>query len=356
MRILFDIGHPGHVHFYKHAAWKLMEKGHEVFFSARDKDVTLSLLKQYRFPYRTLSSIGKNKFGLYREFIEREFALLRLVKSFKPDVMTEIGGVFIAPIGKLLGIPTIVFTDTEHASINKVLAYPFASAICTPTSFTDNLGDRQIRYAGSHELAYLSPQYFQPDPQVLKEINVREDEPFIVLRFVAWKASHDIGQQGFTLNVKRQVIKTLEKYGRVFITSEEPLPEEFEPYRITLPPHRIHDLMYYARLLMGDGSTMAEEAGILGTPAIYSSTLAHRMGYLIELMGRYQLVYSYYDPQEALEQAVRILEQPDSKAEWLRRRDRMLSEKIDVTKFLVDTLENYPNYVGGKLKGQVISA
>jgi len=71
--------------------------------------------------------------------------------------------------------------------------------------------------------------------------------------------------------------------------------------------------MYYARLLMGDSATMATEAAILGTPAVHSSTMALNMGNFVELMDRYQLVYSYYGPQEALEQAVRILEQPIQK-------------------------------------------
>ena len=49
MKILIDIGHPGHVHFFKHAVWELQKRGHEVFFSAREKDVTLLLLEHYKF-------------------------------------------------------------------------------------------------------------------------------------------------------------------------------------------------------------------------------------------------------------------------------------------------------------------
>lgn len=58
MRVLVDIGHPGHVHFYKHAIWELQARGHEVLVSAREKDVTRALLDHYGFPYRNLSTIG----------------------------------------------------------------------------------------------------------------------------------------------------------------------------------------------------------------------------------------------------------------------------------------------------------
>jgi predicted glycosyltransferase len=165
-----------------------------------------------------------------------------------------------------------------------------------------------------------------------------EGEPFTVLRFVAWKASHDRGQQGFSIETKRKIVQTLSRYGRVFITSETPLPEEFEPYRINVPPHRIHHVLYYARLFMGDGATMATEAGILGTPAVRASSLALNMGNFVELMERYKLAYSYYNPAEALRKAVELLEQQDTKAEWRQRRERLLAEKIDVTRFVVDLL------------------
>jgi predicted glycosyltransferase len=320
----------------------LQKRGHEILFSARDKDVTISLLEHYKFKYLVLSAIGNDRIGLIREFIQREIALAQLIRKFKPDIAGGIGGEFVTPIAKLFGIPAVVFTDSEPVPIDKILTYPIADAICTPTCFQKDLGKRHIRYEGYHELAYLSPAYFIPDPHVLGEIGVGDNEPFIVLRFVAWKASHDIGQKGFSIDRKRMIVETLARYGRVFITSERQLPKELEPFRLTLPAYKVHDLMYYAQLLMGDGATMATEAALLGTPAVRSSTMALNMGNFVELMEKYQLVYSYYDPDEALQQAIKILETPNSKREWQLRRDQMLAEKIDVTKFVIDTLENFP--------------
>ena len=150
MRVIVDIGHPGHVHFYKHVIWRLQKEGHKTLISARDKDVTLDLLDHYALPYRTLSTIGSGHWGMAKEFLQREWALLRLVRDFNPDVVTEIGGVFVAPICKLLGKPSVVFTDSEHVRIDRYLTYPFASEVCTPACFKRDIGKSHIRYPGYH--------------------------------------------------------------------------------------------------------------------------------------------------------------------------------------------------------------
>jgi predicted glycosyltransferase len=338
-RILVDIGHPGHVHFYKHAIRWLRDEGHDVLIAARDKDVAIRLLDHYGFPYRTVSAAGSGRWGMVRELVQRERALLQLIREFDPDVVTEIGGLSIALIGWLLRKPTVVFTDTEHVEINRYLTYPFASVICTPACFKRDLGKRHVRYEGFQELAYLHPDYFRPDPTVLDELGVSGGQPFIVLRFVAWKASHDLGQEGLSFSFKREVVETLSRYGRVFITSEAELPAEFKPHQIHVPPHRIHDVLAFARLYLGEGATMATEAGLLGTPSIYVSSLVGTMGNFEELMDRYGLVYSTGDPSEALRQAVQLMELKDPKAELGRRRDRLLADKIDVARFVFELLE-----------------
>jgi predicted glycosyltransferase len=339
MRILIDIGHPGHVHFFKHAMVALKKRGHDLLICARNKDVTLQLLTQFGFSYRTLSEIGDGALGLPMEFFKREWRLIRTVKSFNPDIMAAIGGLFIAPVAKLFKKPSIVFTDTETVPLDKYLTYPFASLICTPRSFLHKLPGRHLRYNGYHELAYLHPNYFKPDPGIWNELGITENEPFIILRFVAWKASHDIGHHGFSVTLKKELIKRLGRFGRILISSESPLPKAFEQYRIQLPPHRIHHALYYASLFLGEGATMATEAAVLGTPSIYASPMALNLGNFIELMNKYKLVLSYQDPEGALDSAIRLLEENDIKKKWGQRRDQMLAESIDVTQFMVDLLE-----------------
>jgi predicted glycosyltransferase len=341
MRILVGVGHPAHVHFFKNVIWELKRRGNEVLVAARDKDVTLALLNAYGFSYRKVSRQSKGTLGLFWEYIEHEYALYKLVRRFQPDILTEVGGIFVAPLGRVVARPAVVFTDSESVPIDKVLMYPLASVICTPGCFKKNLGAKHVRYDGYQELAYLHPRYFTPDHGVLKSLGLREGERFSILRFVAWGASHDMGQRGVGSKAKYGLVRELGKYGRVLISSEGELPSELESYRIAISPEKIHNLLYYSSLCLTEGATMATEAGLLGTPSVYVSSLASALGNFDELMNKYGLVYSFKDPQRALESALKLLQDKDARQKWQEKQERLLREKIDVTQFVVELLENY---------------
>ena len=218
-----------------------------------------------------------------------------IVKHFAPDILVGgTGGVAVAHVGKLLRLPSIVFDDTEHAKIEHALMDPFASTICTPSCYRSDLKKKHIRYNGFHELAYLHPDYFTPDPAVLTELGLTAPIPSSLSAFVSWDASHDVGQHGIL--DKLGFVRTLKPYGRILITSEGPLPQELEQYRIRIPPEKMHDLLFYAAMYIGEGATMASEAALLGTPSLLISSLVGTMGNFIELE-KYDLLYSFPDPE-----------------------------------------------------------
>ena len=342
MKVQISIGHPADVHFFKNIIWNLQRDGHEVKIVARDKDVALDLSKAYEFDYEVFP---KHRSNLLYKAIDRilvTYFFHKIANKFKPDLFMGIGGVVAAHVGKLTGKPSIIFTDTEHASLQNTLAFPFATAICTPSCFKKDLGPKQIRYNGYHELAYLHPNYFTPDPSVIDELELKESERFIILRFVAWGASHDRGHSGISMEMRRRFVSELEKYGRVLITSESELPAEFEPYRITVAPEKMHDLLYYAAMYVGEGGTMATEAAVLGTPSVYISSLVGTMGNFEELETKYGLIQSFRERVDALEATHNILSDENSKNVWQKRREILLSDKIDVTKFMTEFIEGYP--------------
>lgn len=47
---MIDIGHPAHVHLFKHLAFALMDDGWDVLFSVREKDENVALLTEYGLP------------------------------------------------------------------------------------------------------------------------------------------------------------------------------------------------------------------------------------------------------------------------------------------------------------------
>lgn len=338
MKILIDISHPAHVHFFKHATRIWQERGHMVKFVARNKEITFRLLEDYQIPYQGLSTIRKGLAHLAVEMVEHQSRLAGVAREFKPDVMLNVGGAFIAHVGKLMGIKTIVFTDTEHAKLSNGITFPFATWICTPNAYMKDLGRKQVRYNGYQELAYTHPNHFKPSPQTLTDCGLREGEPFSVLRFVSWGASHDIGQLGLSDDEKLILVNQLREHGKVLITSETPLPGELEPFKVRVSPTRIHDLLYYANLYIGEGATMASEAAQFGTPSIYINTLV--LGYINELSREYGLVEHHTIGQDAVQAALRLASNPDQKEIHQQRWQRMIKEKIDVTAWMVDFVEN----------------
>jgi len=344
MKILINIGHPAHVHLFKNMIDNLEKDGYIVKIVTRDKDVTLKLLDAYGFEYEVMSGYYNTMLGKIYDFVKTDLKLLEIAIKTKPDILIAVGDPYVAHVGKLIGKPSIVFTDTEHAKLANKLTFPFATVICTPSCFKKDLGKKQVRYNGYHELAYLHPNYFKPDSSVLDDLGLSKDDKFVILRFVSWGATHDFGQKGFDLETKEELIEEIEKRAQVFITSEKVLTKDFEKNRITIPPEKIHDLLYHATMYIGEGATMTSESAVLGTPAIYINTLG--LGYTDEEEKKYGLVYNFSNPKtaqkDALTKAIELLEDENLKKKWQKKRAKILSEKIDVTKFMTAFIENYP--------------
>ncbi len=344
MRILIEVTHPAHVHFFRIPFGEFKKRGHMVKVTARDKDVTLKLLDVYKIPYQVLSKKGKSKFALLPELILHEGRLFGVLREFKPDIILSISGSFNVHIAKVLKIPSIVFSDTEHATLSNNFTFPFADVICTPASFLNDLGRKQIRYDGYHDLAYLHPNYYVPDSTVLDYLGVQENEKYVIMRFVSWGASHDIGHRGLSDKMKKEAIREFSKYAKVFISSEQDLPEDLRRYQINIPIEKIHDAMYYSAMYFGESGTMASESAVLGTPAINISTSAQFIGVFAD-MEKHGLMYVLPEEKKALSKGIELLKQKDISEQTKFRRKQMLSGKIDVIKFVVWLVEKYPESV-----------
>ena len=343
MRILIDIGHPAQVHFCKNIIQNLEKHGHEVKITARDKDLTQRLLDIYGFEYENLGKIQKGLFNKAIEMIKIDYRLYKIAKKFKPDLLISKSSIYAAHVSNIIHKPYILVHDTEHAMLANWLTFPFTDVICTPKSCKSDINPKKhVIFDSYKELAYLHPNYFKPDSSVLDDLELGKDDKFIIMRFVSWGASHDVGQCGVDFEAKKRLIKELEKYGKVFITSEAKIEKEFEKYKLNMPPEKIHDLLFYATLYVGEGATMASEAGILGTPSIYISSLFGTMGNFDDLEKNYGLVYTFQDSTLALEKALELLDNKDIKEKWQKKREKLLNEKIDVTAWMTEFIENYP--------------
>ena len=338
MNIVVDIGHPAHVHLFRNFIVRMRGHGHRVLITAAEKDIAQPLLRSYGLDFISVGRTGK---GFIRKVLSvsvLDYNLYQAVKDFHPDLLIGHGSIRCAHVAKYLGAPSLILADTEATWKEHILYAPFACVIASSTSFERDFGAKHVRHGGYHELAYLHPDHFQPDPTVLHKAGLQEKDVFFVIRFISWDATHDIGHHGFSSNGKKELVRLLNRFGRVFISSEGMLPAEFEQNRFPLAPRYMHDLLAYASLCVSEGATMASEAAVVGTPAVFVSTLVH--GYIKEQENRYQLVRTFADETAALKAIEEMVRGGHAKREWQKKREVMLGEKIDLTRWMVEFVEH----------------
>ena len=344
MNILIDIAHPAHVHLTRNTFFELIKKGHYVFVTVKDIPSAKQLLDLYGIPYIYLGGKSDSLFGKALLQLKYNYILWKIVKRNKIEIAFG-SSLTIAQLSKITKVKSIILDDDddEVEPLFVKYAHPVANYILSPAC-TIRKTKKMIGYSGYHELAYLHPKRFIPDVSVLDEIGVKPGEKYFILRFNAFKAHHDVGVQGLSIENKRKLIDLLKKNGKVFITTEREIDDEFKQYQLSVSPDKAHSLMYYATMLIGDSQTMTSEAAVLGTPAIRCNTFVGRISYLNEEESKYRLTYGFLPKDSDLFflKIKELLALKNLKEEWAIRREAMLADKIDVTAFFVWFIENYP--------------
>ena len=160
MRILIDIGHPGHVHLLKHTYFRLLQNGHDVWVTVKDIPIAKDLLKKYNVKYIDLGKKRDSLIGKALTQINFNFKILKLVRKNK----IEIGlgtSMTLAHISKLTKMKSIILDDDddEVQPLFVKYAHPFADTILSPFSLIGHRKSKKtIFYSGFHELAYLHPK------------------------------------------------------------------------------------------------------------------------------------------------------------------------------------------------------
>ena len=344
MNILLDINHPAHVHLLRNVYAMLVEHGNQVLVTVKEIPSAMKLLDMFGIPYVNL---GKKDDALAKKGLDQllyDLRILKLVRKHHIDLGVG-SSINLTHVGRLCKMKSIILDDDddEVEPLFVKFGHPFADVILSPVD-TPRKSRKTIYVNAYHELSYLHPNRFSPDPSVLKDADVEDGEPYFVLRFNAFKAHHDVGVVGLTIENKRRLVEYLKAKGKVFITTERNIDDEFKPYQLKVSPEKAHSLMYYATMLVGDSQTMTSEAAVLGTPAIRCNTFVGRIHYLEEEEHKYNLTFGFRPEQsEAMFAKIdELLSMPNLKEEWQRRRQKMLSEKIDYAQFLTWFIENYP--------------
>jgi len=335
MKILIDIGHPGHVHYYKNLILDKQFSDLEFMVIARDKEPipTLLSINNINFVKRKpgrLTKIGKLWYLIYGNLF-----LLRKAMKFKPDILLSHGGIYTALAGFLLKNEVITTEDTELATLSHKISRRFSNYILTPSVFSVNLGKKQRMFDSYMEYAYLNDTYFKKDDKVLSKYGLNKDDRYVLIRLVDWTAHHDFDVEKLSANDKTDIINELSKNYKLILSYETSIPKNLEKYVLNIEPQDLHHLLAYASLYIGEGATTASEAAILGTPAIYVNPM--QVCYCKDQEDNYQLSYNLMNKVSILEKAKELL--GVDKSEYIRRAQIMAEDKIDTTKFLYNFIK-----------------
>lgn len=338
MRVLIDIGHPGHVHLFRPFAQNMIKMGNDVLFTCRQKEFEIELLNAAGFEYISFGNHFKSKKGKILGLLIFTIKMIWTSLKFKPDLYLSHGSIYAAISAFMLGKSHLSFEDSGNMEQIRIYR-PFTKVILTPEGLSEDLGKKQIRYNSYHEMAYLHPKYFSPDINKLKPLDIKSDEDFALLRFVSWNATHDVGQGGLTNEQKIELVNYLSSRMRLLISAEGDVPKEFQPYLIRIEPSDIHHVLAFARIVVSEGATMASEAGVLGTQAIYVNSLARCYN---DDQEKYGTVFNFRDGTGVLEK-LKVLLKESQKPKKLN--SILLKDKIDLTAYLTWVVNNYPSCV-----------
>lgn len=337
MNILIDIGHPAHVHFFRTFISSAKEKGHNLTIVTRNKEITNNLLDSYKIPYINISTPQKGAIKLISELVRHWYKIIQIIKKERIQIAMSISGLFTSLPATICKIPNINFTDTEDATISNRISFPFSSYIVTPNFFLYDIGKRHIRYNGLHELAYLKDFNTERIRERLTYLGM--PERYVILRLVANDVLHDADIKGITDESILRIISRLQRFGKIFITSQKGLTNNLKPYSLNIPIEEIHTIMAGAILFVGESPTMAVEASLLGTPSFLLSERCNRLGNMIRLEKEKGLLRNF-TIFKYLEKAIDEIGNPDQlKREWSKRAIQYRQNSVDVADMIEKVVE-----------------
>jgi predicted glycosyltransferase len=344
--IAIFLGHPAHFHLFKNVAKNLIQTGFHVSFVMKKKDILEKLLQDDNLTYYVIREGRSNTIlGLIKSVIQMEIGMARFIRKNHIELL----------IGSTLSFATRVFTKSkvvvtgeDDASLVPIFArmvFPFVNEILSPISCNNERWNKKtIKYNSYQKLAYLHPNNFTPNINIVKKY-FSPEKPYFLLRFAKLNAYHDLGIHGISTEIAKNLINILKKHGSVYITSERELEPQFEQYRLNINLLDIHHIMAFSTLYIGDSQSMSVEAAMLGVPSVRFNDFAGKIGVLEELEHKYHLTFGIKssEPEKLYQKVEELLNMNGLYNEFQVRRQRMLADKIDCAEFLTWFIGNYPD-------------
>lgn len=213
--------HPEHVRFFRYPIEELRADGIDVHVYAREHGPTVSLLDHYDLPHTVLAGEGITTTRLVAGHAVYELRLLAAARRANASVLTSIGGLSTTHLAPLVGAQSVAFVDWQPGAVDG-MAIRLADVASIP-SFLDetapglpSVRGRIVRYEGFHELSYLHPERFEPDPDVVRSLGIDPEAPLFVTGF-----TDPTRRDGLDRPVGTTIRETLSERGTVLGVHED---------------------------------------------------------------------------------------------------------------------------------------
>ena len=334
LRLLFDIGHPAHIHLFRRFIRYLQEKTpHQVIITARDKDLNKILLNHYHFKFYLTPSFRSGILSNLSELVYRDAFLFRLHQKYRFNLAIGTSA-NLGHLTFLTGIKSFNFVTDDDAVIPQLswVDYPYVTRLIHPDCVQfRNRKHKRIVHPSYHALAFLHPNHFKPDPKIPEKYGLSPYE-YILIRRSALRAFHD-HKFARSNPIWKQVKAHIKDFPLLISRENDP---DFE-----ISPWDMHHILAFSKCIISDSQAMTAEAAVLGVPAFIYSRLAGRLGYLRELEHTYHLIHGYHpgpDDDRFISDIGVFLERSskDIQSEWQSRRMKMLADKVDLSEWMID--------------------
>ena len=339
MKILIDIKHPAQLNLFKGLSKEL---------AAEDWEVTICYLKRGKLPkiieleYAGFNNIpvgssnGTKWSIVWEGNVKRTLSFYNLLRKNKYNICVAASSIPLAMACKMAGVPIIQFyDDPERRKVN------WLNARFSDQLFFPPIVEKQNKvsiFQCLKEWSYLSPQRFQPDPGALEPYGLIPHQ-YVFIREVSNKSFNYyeqedaiIGSFAAEINDQTKVILSLEdksladRYPKHWTILQEPVSD-------------IHSLIYFSKVVVSSGDSMAREGAMLGVPSVYCGIRQMKANELLMQKGLLQ----HLPLKEAVPFINSAIAHDFDAPQQLKARKGLLEKWDDMVVFMKEQIHNYKN-------------
>ena len=307
-KIWIDLDNSPHVPFFTPIIKEIEKGGNSVFLTSRDCFQVCGLADYYKLQHKMIGKhYGANKALKVLGTLWRSMQLAKIIVKEKPDISLSHGSRPLIIASSLLGIPTILIFDYEHAERLPFIkpAMGIAPEVIKDPGIEKHFQYGVRGYQGLKEDVYAAS--FKPDSSILNKLGLSAKDILATIRPPATEAHYHNSESeklfyevieclGSSPDVRMVILPRNEKKEKSMIKNA--WPKWCDSGKITVPEEAVDglNLIWHSDLVVSGGGTMNREAAALGVPvySIFRGKLGAVDKYLSE-NGRLTLIRTVED-------------------------------------------------------------